>query len=72
VFRVALLLQIVFYALAIFGGLLQDRARNLRLLSIAFYFCLVNLASLIACFKWLTGDLSGTWTPPRQKVPSKA
>ena len=71
-FRAATLLQIAFYALALAGGLLQERGKNLRALSVPFYFSLLNLASLVACFKWIMGDLSGTWTPPRQKIPSKA
>jgi len=72
VFRVATLLQIGFYALAFLGGLLQERGKNWRFVSIPFYFSLLNLASLVACFKWVSGDLSGTWAPPRQKIPSKA
>jgi cellulose synthase/poly-beta-1,6-N-acetylglucosamine synthase-like glycosyltransferase len=72
VYRAATLLQLTFYTLALLGGLLQERGKNVRALSVPFYFSLLNLASLVACFKWLTGDLSGTWTPPRQKLPSKA
>ena len=72
VFRTGTLLQITFYALALLGGLLQTRGTNVRALSIPLYFSLLNLASLVACFKWVIGDLSGTWTPPRQKIPSKA
>jgi cellulose synthase/poly-beta-1,6-N-acetylglucosamine synthase-like glycosyltransferase len=71
-YRAATLLQLAFYALALLGGLLQERGKNVRALSVPFYFSLLNLASLVACFKWATGDLSGTWTPPRQKIPSKA
>jgi cellulose synthase/poly-beta-1,6-N-acetylglucosamine synthase-like glycosyltransferase len=72
VYRAATLVQLAFYALALLGGLLQERGKNFRALSVPFYFSLLNLASLVACFKWITGDLSGTWTPPRQKLPSKA
>ena len=70
-FAVVFVLQIAFYALAAVGGILQERHGSWRALSAPFYFCLVNVASFIAIFKCLTGDLSGTWAPPRQKVPSK-
>lgn len=71
-FRAGLLLQVAFYGTAILGGVLQDRKQNWKLLSVAFYFCLVNIASLVGCFKYVRGDLSGTWATPRQKIPSKA
>jgi hypothetical protein len=71
-FRIASLLQLTFYLLAAIGWVLQNRQRNFTLFSIPFYFCLVNAASLAGCLKCLRGDLSGVWTPPRQKEPSKA
>jgi cellulose synthase/poly-beta-1,6-N-acetylglucosamine synthase-like glycosyltransferase len=71
-FRTAVLLQVAFYAMALLGWILQERKKSWTLFSAAFYFCVVNVASLIGCFKCLRGDLSGTWTPPRQKVSSKA
>ena len=70
--RAALFLQAIFYGLAIIGWLLQGQDKTWRICSFAFYFCLVNAASLVACLKCLRGDLSGTWSPPRQKVSSKA
>jgi len=70
-FRAAIALQALFYLMAFAGWVLQERQKNWRLFSVAFYFCLVSVASFIACFKCLRGDLSGTWVPPRHKVPSK-
>lgn len=70
--RVALFLQAIFYGMAIIGWILQGRDKTWRIFSFAFYFCLVNVASLVACLKCLRGDLSGIWSPPRQKVSSKA
>jgi cellulose synthase/poly-beta-1,6-N-acetylglucosamine synthase-like glycosyltransferase len=72
IFRALILLQAIFYAMAFAGWILQERKENWRLFSVAFYLCLVNMASLIACFKCLRGDLSGTWIPPRHKAISKA
>ena len=71
-FRGVILLQAVFYSMAFAGWILRERKENWRLFSVAFYLCLVNTASLIACFKCLRGDLSGTWMPPRHKAVSKA
>ena len=70
--RAALFLQAIFYGMAIIGWILQGRKKTWRIFSFAFYFCLVNVASLVACLKCLRGDLSGIWSPPRQKVSSKA
>lgn len=71
-FRVAALLQAAFYAMALVGWRLQRRTRTWKVFSLAYYFCLVNLASLIGCFKCLRGDLSGTWAPSRQNAQSEA
>jgi cellulose synthase/poly-beta-1,6-N-acetylglucosamine synthase-like glycosyltransferase len=70
--RAALFLQMIFYGMAIVGWILQRQDKTWRIFSFAFYFCLVNVASLVACLKCLRGDLSGTWVPPRQKASSKA
>jgi cellulose synthase/poly-beta-1,6-N-acetylglucosamine synthase-like glycosyltransferase len=71
-FAAALLVQVAFYFAAALGGILQQRQKNSRVFSVPFYFCVVNLASVVGCFRCLTGNLSGTWTPPRQKMPNKA
>jgi cellulose synthase/poly-beta-1,6-N-acetylglucosamine synthase-like glycosyltransferase len=70
--RIASLLQVTFYLMAVIGWVLRNRQKNVTLFSIPFYFCLVNAASLVGCLKCLRGDLSGVWTPPRQKEPSQA
>ncbi|HXJ06028.1 MAG TPA: glycosyltransferase family 2 protein [Candidatus Acidoferrum sp.] len=71
-YRVAVLLQGAFYASATAGWLLPRVRAAWKPFSLAYYFCLVNLASLIGCVKCWRGDLSATWTPPRQSVRSKA
>jgi cellulose synthase/poly-beta-1,6-N-acetylglucosamine synthase-like glycosyltransferase len=57
--------QIAFYLLALVGWGMQSRVRVPRPVSLACYFCVVNLASFIGCIKCLRGNLSGTWTPHR-------
>lgn len=70
-FRWVLLAQVLFYLLAIAGWLLQNNPSSPRILSTAFYFCVVNLASLLGCIKCFRGDLSGTWMPHRVEAQTK-
>jgi len=70
-FRWVLLAQALCYLLAIAGWFLQDNPASPKLLSTAFYFCVVNLASLLGCIKCLRGDLSGTWVPHRVEAQTK-
>jgi cellulose synthase/poly-beta-1,6-N-acetylglucosamine synthase-like glycosyltransferase len=71
-FRLAVFLQAGFYALALVGWMLQGRDKTWWGFSFAFYFCVVNAASLVGCMKCWRGDLSGTWVPPRQNASSSA
>jgi cellulose synthase/poly-beta-1,6-N-acetylglucosamine synthase-like glycosyltransferase len=71
-FRAAALLQAAFYLMAFCGWILQGQKKASRIFNLTFYFCLVNAASLIGCVKCFRGDLSGTWTPPRQNVSNNA
>jgi hypothetical protein len=67
-YRTVLLLQIIFYLMALFGWIWEPNNKIGKAFSVAFYFCMVNLASLIGCVKCIRGDLSGQWVPPRQKL----
>ena len=66
-----LVLQMVFYALAGIGWVMARRSgdRTSRILYLPYYFCLVNLASLLGIGKFLTGSLSPTWQTIRQESP---
>jgi cellulose synthase/poly-beta-1,6-N-acetylglucosamine synthase-like glycosyltransferase len=68
VYRTVAILQIIFYSLAFLGWIWEPKNRLGKVFSITFYFCMVNLASLIGCVKCLRGELSGKWAPPRQKL----
>jgi cellulose synthase/poly-beta-1,6-N-acetylglucosamine synthase-like glycosyltransferase len=68
VYRLAALLQSVFYGMALVGWRWQSQHRLGKIFSLCFYFCLVNLASLVGCSKCLRGDLVGQWTPPRHNL----
>ncbi len=71
-YKIAAILQAAFYALALIGWKWRPGNKVGKLLSLAFYFCMVNLASLVGCVKCFRGDLSGKWAPPRQKVQNLA
>ena len=71
-YRVAAFLQIAFYAAAFVGWRWQSKNRLSKIFSLPFYFCLVNLASLIGCVNCLRGNLVGQWTPPRHKASNVA
>lgn len=60
-YQVTLFGQILFYLFALIGYLLQERGTKIKIFNIPFYFCMVNLASLIGFLKLLTGGIKGTW-----------
>jgi cellulose synthase/poly-beta-1,6-N-acetylglucosamine synthase-like glycosyltransferase len=71
-YRTAAILQAAFYLLALIGWKWRPENKIGKLVSLVFYFCMVNLASLVGCVKCFRGDLSGIWTPPRQKLQNQA
>jgi cellulose synthase/poly-beta-1,6-N-acetylglucosamine synthase-like glycosyltransferase len=70
-YRCVVVIQAAFYVIAILGWVMQNRPSVPKPVFIAFYFCVVNLASLLGCVKCLTGNLSGTWMPHRADVRGK-
>jgi cellulose synthase/poly-beta-1,6-N-acetylglucosamine synthase-like glycosyltransferase len=66
----AVLLQTAFYVMALLGWRWHAQNRLGKILSLPFYFCLVNLASLVGCSNCLRGNLVGQWAPPRHKAQS--
>ncbi|HEX6996413.1 MAG TPA: glycosyltransferase family 2 protein [Gammaproteobacteria bacterium] len=64
-YAAALGLQAAFYLLAATGYLLRRSARLPFFVSIPFYFCLVNFASLRGVVEAYRGKLYTTWTPAR-------
>jgi cellulose synthase/poly-beta-1,6-N-acetylglucosamine synthase-like glycosyltransferase len=66
-YRVAAILQMAFYVLALGGYLAAARSAVPRLLHIPYYFCVVNLASLLGVSQFFRGRLSPTWKTIRQE-----
>jgi cellulose synthase/poly-beta-1,6-N-acetylglucosamine synthase-like glycosyltransferase len=56
-------IQVLFYASAALGFLLPRQGRGIALLRIPFYFCMVNLACLVAILKVCRGQKMFTWQP---------
>lgn len=67
VYTVALVAQLLFYVAAFTGFLLERAAINrLRLLALPQYFVLANVASVIAGYKFLSGERYARWEPIRE------
>lgn len=63
-FRLMLLLQLLFYGLAVAGALLRHRPVGaLRIFSVPYYFCLVNAAAFFGVLSMLRGRRVHAWTP---------
>jgi cellulose synthase/poly-beta-1,6-N-acetylglucosamine synthase-like glycosyltransferase len=60
VYLYLLILQIIFYLLALTGYLLRDKSR-IKIFYIPFYFCLVNFAAVIALYEFLCNRNTATW-----------
>jgi cellulose synthase/poly-beta-1,6-N-acetylglucosamine synthase-like glycosyltransferase len=57
--------QVACYALAGVGWLLESVGVRVRVLSLPLYFILANIASVIAIYKFLTGERYASWEPIR-------
>ena len=67
VFRVAMALQIAFYVLAIAGYACRRRPTMPTLLSVPYYFCLVNVASVLGILDAFRGKTYTTWSTARAR-----
>ena len=65
-FELAFVLQIVFYAMAFIGWILERRSKNIGLFAFPLYFLLTNLASLVGFYKFLSGERYERWEPIRE------
>ncbi|MFV0387757.1 MAG: glycosyltransferase family 2 protein [Pyrinomonadaceae bacterium] len=65
-FLVTILLQVVFYFMALVGWVLERAGIHISLLSLPFYFVIGALASILGFFKFLTGARYASWEPIRE------
>jgi cellulose synthase/poly-beta-1,6-N-acetylglucosamine synthase-like glycosyltransferase len=70
-YRLALIFQACFYALAVSGWAMKDQQVVSKVFFLPYYFCLVNLASLQGLGMFLQGSLSATWQTVRQAGPTE-
>jgi len=63
VFRLALVLQALFYGLALAGRVCEKRGVSPGLLYVPYYFCLVNVAAGHALVRFLRGEKQVLWKP---------
>lgn len=63
--------QVVFYAAAVAGAVIGSSATTLgRILSIPYYFCMVNLAAFTGLLKFLAGRVETVWeSSPSSREP---
>lgn len=67
IYQLAFLGQMAFYICALFGWLLKGTPLgNKKIFTIPFYFCMVNIASLVALMNVLLGRQVKLWEPQRQ------
>ena len=59
--------QCLFYALAVAGWAVERSRKAPKIAYLSYYFCLVNLASLLAIVKFARGTLSPTWQTIRHE-----
>jgi cellulose synthase/poly-beta-1,6-N-acetylglucosamine synthase-like glycosyltransferase len=65
-FALAFVLQIVFYAMAFIGWLLEQSDKSIGIFAIPLYFVLTNLASLVGFYKFLSGERYARWETIRE------
>ena len=62
-FRLTLMLQIVFYGLAVLGNMLPERLSRLFPFYVPAYFCAINVGALLGLLHFLTGRRDRVWQP---------
>jgi hypothetical protein len=67
-YALVLIAQLVCYGAAGASALLERAGVHNRLLALPQYFVLANVASLIACYKFLSGERYARWEPIREPV----
>lgn len=65
VYTMIFALQTAFYATAVMGWVLERLGRRSGLLAMPLYFVLANLASVVAFYKFLSGEKYARWEPIR-------
>jgi biofilm PGA synthesis N-glycosyltransferase PgaC len=67
VYQVLLAAQVVFYAAALAGWLLERKEIKVKALFIPYYFCMMNYAVIRGIFRYLAGSQSAAWDKAKRK-----
>ncbi len=67
-YALVLLAQIIFLAMAAVAWTLERTGKSNRLVALPYYFVLTNVASILAAYKFLTGERYARWEPIREPV----
>lgn len=66
-YQIILLLQVLFYAAALLGYLLEQRKLKIKLFFIPYYFTLMNYAALAGAMRYFKGKQSAAWEKSQRK-----
>ncbi len=69
IYTLTLVAQLALYALALLGYAMRRRERMPSILSVPYYFCLVNVASALGIFEAYRGKTYATWSTARAQSP---
>ncbi len=67
VFQMFLVLQVVFYLMALVGYFLKRKKIKWKLFFIPYYFCMMNYAVYVGAFRYFTGKQSVVWERAKRR-----
>jgi biofilm PGA synthesis N-glycosyltransferase PgaC len=60
--------QVLFYSLAIFGYIMEERQIRIKILFIPYYFCVMNYAVMAGIIRYFTTQQSSVWEKAQRKI----
>lgn len=60
--------QVLFYCLAIFGYIMEERHIRIKILFIPYYFCVMNYAVIAGIIRYFTTQQSSVWEKAQRKM----
>lgn len=60
--------QVLFYSLAIFGYIMEERHIRIKILFIPYYFCVMNYAVMAGIIRYFTTQQSSVWEKAQRKM----
>jgi hypothetical protein len=66
-YKILLILQVVFYVLALAGWFFESRQMRVKILFIPYYFCMMNYAVIAGINRYFFGKQSAAWEKAKRK-----